>query len=205
MSNNEENELEKKETINIDNSLNETVSEPEPEKKYDDEYSKKPSTYEYDTKYRNDNLFEYICSVLYVILIAGVFLKFVPICEGNWFTIGMGKLVLLGSVFGIVAILNKNYFAAFFISLFAFFFLFHEIIIFYDDYAIKLGKELNPGGVFRSVLEVYRDAFSAKCGAFWSLIGSGLSLILICVAWIKNIVSENIKFGKPEIESKVIA
>ena len=193
------NELEEKESLDNNND-----NQYETEKKSDGEYNSKPSL-EYSAKSNKGNLFEYICAVLYVILLTSIFFRFVPICEASWFSIGMGKLVLLGSVTGIATILRKNYFAAFFISLFAVFFLFHEIIILYDDYAIKLGKELNPGGVFRSVLELYRDAFTAKCGAFWALIGSGVSLILICVAWIKNIVSENLRYGKPEIDEKVIA
>ncbi len=154
---------------------------------------------------KNNNPFDIACIILYLILVASVFFKFVPIIDGNWFSIGMGKLVLLSSLCGIAAIIRKNYFAAFFISLFSLFFVFHEIIIFYDDYAIKLGKELNPGGVFRSVIELYRDAFSAKCGAFWSMIGSGLSMILICVAWIGNVVIENLRFGKKEINTNVVA
>ena len=127
----------------------------------------------------------------YVVLIFSVFIQFIPIQTGNWFNLGMGKYIGLAAIFGIYSVLTKNYFAAFFISLFSSFFVFHEVIIFYDNYAIELGKELGSDGTFRLVLGIFADAFNIKYGAFWALFGSTLSFIIVTLAWISNTVKQN--------------
>ncbi len=128
---------------------------------------------------------------LYLIIVFSVFMQFIPIQSGNWFNLGMGKYVGLAAIFGFYCILTKNYFATFFISLFSSFFVFHEVIIFYDNYAIELGKELTSDGVYRLVFEIFKNAFDIKYGAFWVALCSVLSFIIVTYAWITNTVIQN--------------
>ena len=128
----------------------------------------------------------------YALIIVGVNLRFIPINDGSWLSIGMGKLVLIGSILGIIASLRRKNFASFFISLFILFFVFHEIIVFYDLYAINLGKELTSDGVYRSVIQIYKEAFtSLGSGAFWSLLGGLLSILSVLFNWLITIVNDN--------------
>ena len=129
--------------------------------------------------------------ILYAVLIFSVFMQFIPIHNSNWFNLGMGKYVGIAAIFGIYCILTKNYFAAFFISLFSSFFVFHEVIIFYDNYAIELGKELGSDGTYRLVFEIFSNAFNIKYGAFWAVFGSLLSFISVTYAWITNTIIQN--------------
>ena len=93
---------------------------------------------------------------------------------------------------GIIASLRRKNFASFFISLFILFFVFHEIIVFYDLYAINLGKELTSDGVYRSVIQIYKEAFtSLGSGAFWSLLGGLLSILSVLFNWLITIVNDN--------------
>lgn len=129
----------------------------------------------------------------YIILAVSVLIKFIPIIEGNWLTLGMGKLVLLASLVSIWLVYTKKFFACFFISLFASFFVVHEIIIFYDNYAIELGKELTSEGLFRSVVALFKDALQFKFGAFWATLGSVFSLIFVTIGWIVDNYHANYK------------
>ena len=134
-----------------------------------------------------------IAVICYLILIGTALIQFIPINNLNWFNLGMGKLVGLSAIFGILCILNKNYFAAFFISLFSAFFAFHEIIIFYDNYAIELGQEIGDDGVFRSLYEIFKDEIFSKpqFGAFWAIMSSSISLFTISIDWIINTIIVN--------------
>ena len=156
-----------------------------------DDYVKKNQDYIKQNNFQLDpkvHLFfvNFTVLILYAVLIFSVFLQFIPIHSGNWFNLGMGKYVGIAAIFGIYCILTKNYFAAFFISLFSSFFVFHEVIIFYDNYAIELGKELGSDGTFRLVFEIFSNAFNIKYGAFWAVFGSLLSFVSVTYAWIAN-------------------
>lgn len=161
-----------------------------------DDYSKNDNSYELK-KYSEKNNIVIITFAnifvlsLYLILILSVFLQFTPIQTGNWFNLGMGKYVGIAAIFGIYSILTKNYFAAFFISLFSSFFVFHEVIIFYDNYAIELGKELTSNGIYRLVFEIFKNAFDIKYGAFWAVLSSLVSFIVITFTWITNTFINN--------------
>ena len=130
-------------------------------------------------------------SFFYLLVILSVYMQFVPILNQNWFNLGTGKFVGIAAICGIFCVLTKNYFAAFFISLFSSFFVFHEVIIFYDNYAIELGQELGSNGVFRLVFGIFADAFKIKYGAFWALLGSVISFISVSIVWISNTVTQN--------------
>lgn len=156
-------------------------------KKYSDEVIQFPKI-ELTPNFSFINLFAVF---LYLVLIVSVFLPFVPINNGAWFSIGMGKYIGIAAIFAIYALLVKNYFAAFFISIFASFFVFHEVIIFYDNYAIELGKELTSEGTFRFVFDIFKDAFQVKFGAFWASLSSLSSLVIVLIGWIKNTVDDN--------------
>lgn len=134
-----------------------------------------------------------IAVICYLILIGTTLIQFIPINNQNWFNLGMGKLVGFTAIFAILCIINKNYFAAFFISLFSAFFAFHEIIIFYDNYAIELGQELGDDGVFRSLYEIFKNEIFTKpqYGAFWAIISSSISLITVSIDWIINTIIVN--------------
>ena len=137
------------------------------------------------------NFLSLVVTVFYIIVIGSVYLQFVPILNQNWFSLGTGKFIGIAAIFGIYCILIKNYFAAFFISLFSSFFVFHEVIIYYDNYAIELGQELGSNGTFRFVFEIFANAFNLKYGAFWAVFGSLVSLLIISFAWITNTINEN--------------
>lgn len=130
-----------------------------------------------------------ICS--YLIVIISALIRFIPINSHSWFDLGMGKYIGIASIFAIYFIVLKNYFAAFFISIFASFFVFHEIIIFYDNYAIELGKELGDTGLFRSIPGIFENICNIKLGAFWAIIGSLLSLMFVTLSWISHTIKVN--------------
>lgn len=171
----------------------------------DEDYIKKESDYEKNIRKENSFKFEFLfinifILISYLIIISSVFLQFIPIQPGNWFNLGMGKYVGLAVIFGSYFILTKNYFPAFFISLFSSFFVFHEVIIFYDNYAIELGQELGSNGTFRLVFEIFKNAFNVKYGAFWAVFGSIISLIIISLAWIANNVVENQRLTEKSLD-----
>ena len=136
------------------------------------------------------NLFTIIC---YLIFIFSIKIKFISINELDWYNLGMGKYIGLFAIIGIYCIFRRNYFAAFFISLFAAFFCVHEVIIFYDNYAIELGRELGDDGLYRSVIDIFFvEVFkNPRIGAFWAISSSVFSLLLVTIAWIKNIINKN--------------
>lgn len=142
-------------------------------------------------KKNENNALNSIIICLFAIIIGSVFLQFIPVNDSNWFTLGMGKVVAFGSLLGILYTIKKNYFGAFFICIFCFFFTVHEIIVYYDNYAILLGKECGDDGVFRSVIELFRNALTVKCGCFWSFNCSTLNFLLVSFAWMNKIVADN--------------
>ncbi len=136
------------------------------------------------------NLLTILC---YLIFIISIKIKFISINELDWYNLGMGKYIGLFAIIGILCIFKRNYFAAFFISLFAAFFSVHEVIIFYDNYAIELGRELGENGLYRSVIDIFFvEVFkNPRVGAFWAISSSVTSLLLVTITWIKNIINKN--------------
>ena len=158
---------------------------------YGDQYSNKKNTTDSPFDFDILSIFASIC---YLIFTVSILIQFIPINTSNWYNLGMGKYLGFATIFAIMCLFFKNYFAAFFISLFAAFFSFHEIIIFYDNYAIELGKELGSDGVFRSLVEIFVNEIikQPSYGAFWAIFSSILSLFFVSLAWIKNIIIGNI-------------
>ena len=146
-----------------------------------------------------------LASLCYLVFTVSILIQFVPINELNWFNLGMGKYLGFATIFAILCLYVKNYFAAFFISLFAAFFSFHEIIIFYDNYAIELGKELGSDGVFRSLVEIFVNEIVKKpnYGAFWAIFSSTLSLFFVSLAWMRNIIIGNIDLHENVVKEEI--
>ena len=149
-----------------------------------------------DNSEKKDNIFDFdFCSIIsiigYIALIISALITFIPINKLNWFEMGMGKYIGVASIFAVYLLMIKNYFSAFFISLFSFFFSVHELIIFYDNYAIELGKELGDTGLYRSIPEIFLEVANVKYGVFWAIVGSLLSLVFVSIGWIKNTVKDN--------------
>ncbi len=127
----------------------------------------------------------------YIAIIVASKIQFIPINQLNWFQLGMGKYVGIAAIFAIFSLAMKNYFAAFFISIFSAFFSFHELIIFYDNYAIELGSELGSDGAFRYVSQIFDDALKYNYGAFWAVYGSCFSLVFVLIGWVRKVFKEN--------------
>lgn len=117
-------------------------------------------------------------AVGFALIVFSTFIDFTPISQSSWRTGGVGLPVMLSCMVGCFLAMRKNYFSAFFIGIFAAFFLTHEIIIIYDNHAIELGQELKPDGWFRSVIMVYQDALRPSYGAFWGFIGAIMASVL---------------------------
>ncbi len=132
-----------------------------------------------------------IAIVGFIVVGASTFLDFTPVVAQNWRASGAGLPVLIGCLAGAIFMLQRNYFAGFFISVFSGFFLTHEIIIIYDNKAVELGRELGPNGWFRLVVDVYLDAFKFNTGAFWALVGVLLAMTGVCVGWVLEILHAN--------------
>jgi hypothetical protein len=130
------------------------------------------------------NILTFFTALFYLFIIYSTLIQFIPIVRDNWFNIGMGKYVGLAAIFAIFSLFYKNFFVAFFISIFAGFFTFHELIIFYDNYSIELGQELMDNGAFRYLPDIVKNAYNFKFGFFWSILGSSLSLISVSICWI---------------------
>lgn len=130
------------------------------------------------------------CIGLFITIIS-CFLKFAPITDLSWFTMGTGKLIVLFSVIGLFLNIKKEYFGSFFITIFLSFFIIHEIIICYDSYAIALGKECGEDGTFRLVFDLFKDAYNPNCGSLWATLGSVSSFILVTLAWIFKTIELN--------------
>ncbi|PKL48934.1 MAG: hypothetical protein CVV42_08035 [Candidatus Riflebacteria bacterium HGW-Riflebacteria-2] len=114
----------------------------------------------------------------FALIVFSTFLDFTPVCLKSWRAGGVGLPVMLSCMLGTVLALRRNYFTAFFIGIFAAFFLTHEIVVIYDNRAVELGKELTSDGWFRSVIQVYLDALQPGYGAFWGFIGATLASIV---------------------------
>ena len=134
------------------------------------------------------NLIAILC---YLAIIIGSKMQFIPINESSWFQLGMGKYVGVAAIFAIFSLFMKNYFAAFFISIFAAFFSFHELIIFYDSFAIENGAELGSNGSFRLITDIFNDALRMKYGVFWTVYGSCISLVIVSLSWIRKVFKAN--------------
>ncbi len=136
---------------------------------------------EYTQEARNSNsgfaltLPGLIIAAGFVLIVFSTFLDFTPICQRSWRAGGVGLPVMLSCMIGTVLALRRSYFSAFFIGIFAAFFLTHEIVIIYDNHAVELGQELKPDGWFRSVIQVYFDALQPGYGAFWGFIGATIA------------------------------
>lgn len=153
---------------------------------------------EYSNNLKNDtfkiNPFNILAVICYSFVIYSTLIhKFIPINNLSWFNLGMGKLVGIGAIFAIFFVLINDYFIPFFISIFSGFFSIHELIIFYDNYAIEAGKELGEDGVFRSLFDIFNNAFNFHFGFFWAIIGSSLSFIAVTIAWILHTYYTNRK------------
>jgi len=129
----------------------------------------------------------------FALIIFSTFLDFTPICQRSWRAGGVGLPVMLFSMLGIIFALRKNYFTAFFIGIFAAFFLTHEIIIIYDNRAVELGQELKPDGWFRSVIQVYQDALRPAYGALWGMIGASLASLFPLIGMVIEVHRKNIE------------
>ncbi len=121
----------------------------------------------------------------YIGIVVSALIPFLPINELSWFKIGMGKYVGVAVIFSIYFLYIKNYFASFFISLFSSFFAIHELIIFFDNYAIELGKELGNDGVYRFIPDIFVKICDYRYGVFWAILCSLLSLIFVTINWIR--------------------
>jgi hypothetical protein len=144
---------------------------------------------------------EVISAVGFLILMASVFMQFVPISEQSWSLLGRGNAVFLFALFGGIAVLTRHYFGAFFAGMFSAYFLTHEIIIEYEKKAIAALQEVEPDGLYRLVFSVYADAFSIKTGAFWSLLGVIVALLACIVGWVINTLRSNSEM----LEAAIIA
>ena len=137
------------------------------------------------------DLLSFISIICYVAIIIGARMQFIPINEFSWFQLGMGKYVGVAAIFAIFSLIMKNYFAAFFISIFAAFFSFHELIIFDDNFAIESGAELGADGSFRLITQIFDDALKMNYGVFWTVYGSCISLVLVTIGWIRKVFKAN--------------
>lgn len=171
---------------------------------YQDNYQRKNNN-EQNNIFYNLDILSFFAIICYFIFTFSILIKFIPISDLTWFKMGMGKYVGIASIFAILCLLYKNYFAAFFISLFAAFFSFHEIIIFYDNYAIELGKELGDDGIFRSLVDIFINEIAKQptYGAFWAILSSLSSLLFVSLAWMKNIISENIALHDKVLKEEI--
>ncbi len=139
-------------------------------------------------------LLNIITIICYIAFIISIKIQFISINELDWYHLGMGKYLGLFAILGIICIFNKKYYAAFFISLFAAFFSFHEVIIFFDNFAIEKGCELGDDGLYRSIIGIFLDEVIKKpqLGAFWAIFSSSFSLFFVSIIWILNTINENI-------------
>jgi len=131
----------------------------------------------------------------FAMVIFSTFLDFTPVVAQSWRAGGVGLPVMLSCMVGCILALRKNYFSAFFIGIFAAFFLTHEIIIIYDSKALELGQELKPDGWFRSVIMVYQDALQTGFGAFWGMIGTILASVGPLIGIAAEVRRKNLEAG----------
>lgn len=120
--------------------------------------------------------------------------SFLPFCQfpienhTTWFGggTGTGAVVGLCTIATGVLILFRHLFLPTCYVFFAGFFLCLEILIAYDTQAIKAGTETIKEAKFRSVLEIYGDAFSPGYGALWIALGLCLILVMCIVMFLQN-------------------
>lgn len=127
----------------------------------------------------------------FVLLAISTSLKFVPIAEQAWRDTSLGFTVMLFAVLGCVAVERKNFFTAFFIAVFAAFFLIHDVIILYDGKAVEMGREIGPEGWLRPMVLIFEDAFHLFNGVSTGLIGVLTALTGVCIAWVVTVVKDN--------------
>ena len=142
-----------------------------------------------------------ITAIGFATVILSTFLNFTPISEVTWRAGGVGFPVMLSCMAGCILALRKSYFSAFFIGIFAAFFLTHEIIIVYDTHAIEIGQELKPDGWFRSVIMVYQDALRPGFGALWAMIGVLLASVTPLIGMAAEVRRKNLEAAKQSEEA----
>lgn len=147
-------------------------------------------------------IIEIISAIGFFILMASVFMQFVPINEQSWSQLGRGNAVAFFALVGGIAVFFRHYFGAFFAGMFSFFFLTHEIIIEYDKKAIAAQQEVTSGGLYRLVFSIYSDALSIKTGAFWGFCGVVIALLACIAGWIIYSLNENKKLMQAALEQQ---
>jgi len=138
-----------------------------------------------------------------ILIVFSTFMDFTPVCQRSWRAGGVGLPVMLSCMVGVVLALRKNYFSVFFISIFAAFFLTHEIIIIYDARAVELGQELRPDGWFRSVIQVYMDALQPGYGALWGVIGAATASLASLIGLAVEVIRKNLEAADYSTSQKI--
>ncbi|MDD3375821.1 MAG: hypothetical protein PHF08_00050 [Candidatus Riflebacteria bacterium] len=141
-----------------------------------------------------------------VLTIFSVFGQFTSISQASWINVGMGIPVMISCFAAMILLIYDQYFFVFFILIFNLFFLFHDIIIIYDNEAVLRGLEIaaeETPGLYRYVADIFSDAFKFRTRAIWSFIGLFFSFISLIVAWINKILTDN-KLATQKITNKEI-
>ncbi|MDD3000240.1 MAG: hypothetical protein PHF29_00615 [Candidatus Riflebacteria bacterium] len=132
--------------------------------------------------------------IFLAITIFAVFGQFTSLSQASWVKIGMGIPVMISCFVAMILLLYDHYFFVFFILIFNLFFLFHDIIIIYDNEAVMRSLEIateNTPGLYRYVVDIFSDAFKFGTSAIWAFIGLLSSFIFLIVAWIYKILTDN--------------
>lgn len=148
--------------------------------------------------------FELVAAAGFFVIFISNFLSFAPIEARTWREIGVGMPVMLGCIFGIVMILQRQFFSSFFVGMFTAFFITHEIIICYDNKAVEMGKELTSDGFFRSVVLLFQDALNPSFGSFWALTGVSVALAATFIGWLVAVYRENQKISMITMEGATV-
>lgn len=127
----------------------------------------------------------------FFLVVIGSLMPFVPIIDKTWRSGSTGLIVALSCLLGCLLLHRREFFATFFIAMFAAFFLVHEVIIIYDNYAIEMGKEYGPEGVYRLVVQIFANALTPTHGAFWGFIGSIMALFGVLIGWSGDVIEKN--------------
>lgn len=127
----------------------------------------------------------------FFLVVIGSLMPFVPIIDKTWRSGSTGLIVALSCLLGCLLLHRREFFATFFIAMFAAFFLVHEVIIIYDNYAIEMGKEYGPEGVYRLVFQIFANALTPAHGAFWSFIGSIMAIFGVLIGWGADVIEKN--------------
>lgn len=137
-----------------------------------------------------------ISSFGFMVIAVSTFLKFVPIVDKTWISMGIGFPVMLTALLGAILVSFKKHFAAFFAVMFPAFFITHGIIIAYDSKAISLGAVSGAEGWMRSIPMIFVDAMVPSSGAFWGLIGVAVAFSALTIGWILKIVNSNMELAR---------